>query len=66
MADMAKIKIYRGGVIKIPRDLREIAGIKENSPVICIAEKGKIIIMPCQEPCHKEVHNKSSEGKGVS
>lgn len=44
------MRVTSKGQVTIPRDLRELAGIKPNSEVIFSVENGKLVLAPKENP----------------
>ncbi|RLF03085.1 MAG: AbrB family transcriptional regulator [Thermoprotei archaeon] len=41
-----KVKVYRGGVIKLPSEVRRVAGVEEGDELLVYVEEGRIVLIP--------------------
>lgn len=48
------MRVTSKGQVTIPRDLRELAGIKPNSEVVFTIEDGKLIVAPKKDPSRQQ------------
>ncbi len=43
---MRKVKVYRGGIIKLPAEVRRALGVEEGDELVVYVEAGKAILVP--------------------
>ena len=41
-----RVKLYRGGILKLPADIRRRANLKEGDELIVFFDEGKIVLVP--------------------
>lgn len=41
-----KVKLYRGGILKLPADVRREANLKEGDELAVFVEEGRVVLVP--------------------
>lgn len=41
-----RVKLYRGGILKLPADIRRRANLKEGDELIIFVDRGRVILVP--------------------